>query len=395
MMPLGMIYDADVLIIGGGLAGLTAGIHLAKSDLRVILLEKHTYPQHKVCGEYVSNEVLPYLQYLGIDVEALKPARIHRFLLSTAAGKTIESKLPLGGFGVSRHALDHFLANTARHAGVIVEQQADVTDVTFARDGFTATTSAKKNYTAKIVIGAYGKRSHLDKRLQRAFFQQASPWLGVKAHYRANLPSDQVALHNFEGGYCGLSQVENGTVNACYLANHHSFKRFRNIDAFQKQVLGRNPLLRDFFAEATPVFDKPLTISQVSFLKKAPVENHMLMCGDTAGLIHPLCGNGMAMGIHSAKLASELIIQFFRGQIANRLSLETHYATAWSAEFKGRLLAGRFVQSILTSPGTTAALLKGLHLAPGLLPLIIRQTHGQPLSVDQNAVSVSSSLKPH
>lgn len=395
MMPPGMIYDADVLIIGGGLAGLTAGIHLAKSDLRVILLEKHTYPQHKVCGEYVSNEVLPYLQYLGIGIEELKPAQIHRFLLSTAAGKTIESKLPLGGFGVSRHALDHFLANTARQAGVVIDQQADVTDVTFARDGFTATTSAKKSYTAKIVIGAYGKRAQLDKRLKRAFFQKESPWLGVKAHYQANLPGDQVALHNFEGGYCGLSQVENGTVNACYLANHHSFKRFRNVDVFQKQVLSRNPFLRDFFAEATPVFDKPLTISQISFSRKEPVENHMLMCGDTAGLIHPLCGNGMAMAIHSAKLASELIIQFFKGQMANRLSLERQYAAAWSAEFKGRLLAGRVVQSILTSPGITSALLKGLHLAPVLLPLIIRQTHGQPLQVDQMPVSATSSLNHH
>ncbi|GAB3806196.1 NAD(P)/FAD-dependent oxidoreductase [Spirosoma humi] len=389
-----MIYDADVLIIGGGLAGLTAGIHLAKSDLRVILLEKHTYPQHKVCGEYVSNEVLPYLHYLGIEIEELKPTHIQRFLLSTAAGKTIESQLPLGGFGISRYRLDHFLATTARQAGVAIEQQADVTDVTFIKDGFTATTSAKKSYTAKVVIGAYGKRSQLDKRLQRAFFQHESPWLGVKAHYRANLPNDQVALHNFEGGYCGLSQVENGVVNACYLANYRIFKRFRNIDAFQKQILAKNPLLHEFFTDATPLFDKPLTISQISFDRKEPVENHMLMCGDTAGLIHPLCGNGMAMAIHSAKLVSELIIRFFEGQIANRLALETQYAAAWSAEFKGRLLTGRLVQSILTSPSITSALLKGLHLVPGLLPRIIRQTHGRPLLVDQNPISVISSFNP-
>ncbi|GAB3785750.1 hypothetical protein GCM10028818_47920 [Spirosoma horti] len=395
MMPPEMIYDADVLIIGGGLAGLTAAIHLAKSDLRVIVLEKHAYPQHKVCGEYVSNEVLPYLQHLGIEIGELSPARINRFLLSTVNGKTIESRLPLGGFGISRYALDHFLATIARRAGVVIEQRADVTDVVFAKEVFTATTSAKKTYTAPIVIGAYGKRSQLDKQLQRAFFQQESPWLGVKAHYRASLPNDQVALHNFNGGYCGLSQVENGVVNACYLTNYQSFKSFRNIDAFQKEVLAKNPRLREFFAEATPLFDKPLTISQISFSRKEPVENHMLMCGDTAGLIHPLCGNGMAMAIHSAKLASELLIKFFNGQITSRLSLEKQYAAAWSAEFKGRLLTGRIVQSILTSAGITSALLKGLHLAPGLLPLIIKQTHGQPLLIDQQPVSATSLLNLH
>lgn len=387
-----MIYDADVLIIGGGLAGLTAAIHLAKSNLRIMLLEKHSYPQQKVCGEYVSNEVLPYLTYLGIAIDELKPTRIHRFLLSTVTGKTIESKLPLGGFGISRYALDQFLATTAHQAGVAIEQKTEVTDVAFDNDAFTISTATKQTYTAKIVVGAYGKRSQLDKRLHRAFFQKESPWLGVKAHYYANVPDDQVALHNFDGGYCGLSQVENGVVNACYLANYRSFKPFRNVDSFQTQVLEKNPHLRHFFAGATPLFDKPLTISQISFSQKKPVENHILMCGDTAGLIHPLCGNGMAMAIHSAKLASELIIRFFAGELPTRLSLEAQYTKAWSAEFKNRLLTGRIVQSILTSPRTTATLLSGLHLVPGLLPSIIKQTHGQPLLVTQQLLSVHTSL---
>ena len=75
------------------------------------------------------------------------------------------------------------------------------------------------------------------------------------------------------------------------------------------------------------------------------------MCGDTAGLIHPLCGNGMAMAIHSAKLVSELVIQFFSGKLAGRADLEKQYISQWSAEFKTRLLTGRIVQSVLSSYG--------------------------------------------
>ena len=52
----------DVLIIGGGLAGLCNAIHLSKFGTKVLLIEKNEYPKHKVCGEYISNEVLPYLQ---------------------------------------------------------------------------------------------------------------------------------------------------------------------------------------------------------------------------------------------------------------------------------------------------------------------------------------------
>ena len=378
MTPLRMTYDTDVLIIGGGLAGLTAGIHLVQTGLRVLLLEKQAYPHHKVCGEYISNEVLPYLAHLGIAIDDLNPTHIHRFLMSTVNGKTVGCNLPLGGFGVSRYRLDHFLARKAVSAGVDI-RQSDVTDVQFNEDFFTVTASSEETYTARLVIGAYGKRALLDKRLQRTVDQKESSWLGVKAHYRADFPDDLVALHNFEGGYCGLSQVENGIVNACYLTNYRSFKTVRNIDAFQQQILGKNPFLKDFFAGATLLFDKPMTISQISFVKKKPVENHILMCGDTAGLIHPLCGNGMAMAIHSAKLVSELIIQYFTGRIADRLSLETQYAAAWSDAFRSRLATGRMVQSLLSSPALTSVLLKSLPRSTRLLPFIIRQTHGKPL----------------
>jgi len=60
------VKSYDVIIVGGGLAGLTAAIHLSKAKHTVLVLEKNTYPHHKVCGEYVSNEILPYLEYLGI-----------------------------------------------------------------------------------------------------------------------------------------------------------------------------------------------------------------------------------------------------------------------------------------------------------------------------------------
>ena len=57
----------DVLIIGGGLSGLTCALHLSKANCKVLLIEKQKYPHHIVCGEYVSNEVIPYLKWLGVD----------------------------------------------------------------------------------------------------------------------------------------------------------------------------------------------------------------------------------------------------------------------------------------------------------------------------------------
>ena len=93
-----MKKNYPVIIVGGGLAGLANAIHLAQSRIEVLLIEKQDYPYHKVCGEYISNEVLPYLQYLGVDIPALHPAKLTEFSLTHLSGRTLRCNLPLGGF---------------------------------------------------------------------------------------------------------------------------------------------------------------------------------------------------------------------------------------------------------------------------------------------------------
>src|SRR5688500_17416365 len=99
----------DVIIIGGGLAGLTSANLLSKAGLNVLLVEKKTYPFHKVCGEYVSNETVNFLRKNNLYPSELNPAQITNFILSSPKGKTIETKLDLGGFGISRYLFDDFL----------------------------------------------------------------------------------------------------------------------------------------------------------------------------------------------------------------------------------------------------------------------------------------------
>ena len=373
-------YSTDIIIIGGGLAGLVSAIHLSKAGLAVTLIEKNEYPKHKVCGEYISNEVLPYLQYLDADPMITGAKKINRFLLSTTRGKTIETTLPLGGFGVSRYTLDHFLSQKAIQNNCTIIQDT-VSDVHFANDTFSVTTKEGNELAAKIVIGAFGKRSNMDVKLERSFIENKSPFVAVKTHLKGNFPDDLVALHNFEGGYCGVSQVEDGNLNACYISNYKSFQQYKNIESFQQEVLYKNPHLKKIFETADPVFEKPLTISQISFSNKTSVEDHILMCGDAAGMIHPLCGNGMAMAIHSAKIASELIIDHFNSKIKTRHELETAYEKEWNEAFKKRITTGRILQKFFGKDNLARAVMYGLTHIPGVLPAIIKQTHGKVLNV--------------
>jgi len=369
----------DVIIIGGGLAGLTSALHLLRAGVRVVVIEKQSFPRHKVCGEYISNEVLPYLQWLDADPAVLQPARIDRVCVSTMTGKSIEAGLPLGGFGISRYTFDHFLVQKVLAAGGQLIEDT-VTDVIYTEDSFTVSTASGEVMNARFVIGAYGKRAALDQQLSRDFSSQKSPWLAIKGHYEGSFPDGLVALHNFAGGYCGVSKVENNIINICYLVSYDTFKQFKNIAIHQEKVLYRNPHLKAVLDRCTPLFERPVSISQVSFAEKNKVDRHILMTGDTAGLIHPLCGNGMAMAIHSAKIASEQLLSCLSGIRTSRNDLEAGYTKAWKEAFGKRMAAGRLLAAVFRKQQLAAAAMGGLVLFPALLPAIIRQTHGKPLN---------------
>jgi len=368
----------DVIIVGGGLAGLTSAIHLSTRKKRVLLIEKNEYPKHKVCGEYISNEVLPYLNSLGINPINEGAKQITKVHISTTKSNLIKGELPLGGFGMSRYFLDNLLVKKAHLNGVQILKDT-VDSIHFKKDSFTITTKSSGVFQSKITIGAFGKRSSLDQKMKRKFIQKKSPYLAVKIHVKGVFPENLVALHNFKGGYCGVSKVEDNAINVCYITEYRSFKKHKNITDFQEQVVFKNEHLRKIFKESTPVFEKPLTISQVSFQTKNPVEDHIIMCGDTAGMIHPLCGNGMGMAISSAQLASIRILQFLNGEIKTREGLEKQYLRDWNKEFKIRLKAGHFIAWLFRNQTISQIAYSILKRIPSLLPKMIKFTHGKQL----------------
>ena len=205
--------------MGGGLAGLTSAIHLSKREKRVLLIEKNEYPKHKVCGEYISNEVLPYLNSLGIDPISEGAKKITKVHISTIKSNLIKGELPLGGFGMSRYFLDNLLVKKARLNGVQILKDT-VDSINFKKESFTIITKNSGVFQSKITIGAFGKRSSLDQKMNRKFIKKKSPYLAIKIHVKGLFPENLVALHNFKGGYCGVSKVENDAINVCYITEY-------------------------------------------------------------------------------------------------------------------------------------------------------------------------------
>ncbi len=368
----------DMAIAGGGLAGLSLAIQLARKGWRVGLFEKESYPFHKVCGEYISMESRDFLNGLGLPLEAWGLPVINQLYITAPNGESIKAPLPLGGFGVSRYKLDAALANIAKEAGVDLFENTKVYDIHFEEGNHRIQTS-EGLFKAKLACACFGKKSNLDVKWKRHFMKDGGKqnYVGVKYHVRAALPEQEIALHNFPGGYCGISKIEDGRYCLCYLTKSENLKNNgQSIPAMEEKILKQNPALRKLLEEVVRLFDEPVTIAQISFSKKTQVENHVLCIGDAAGMITPLCGNGMSMALHASRIAAESTAAFLENRVT-RDEMEKSYQENWNRQFAGRLKTGRLIQRFFGKPFWSVVLIRIMKPFPFLVRSLIRQTHGE------------------
>ncbi|WP_369413906.1 NAD(P)/FAD-dependent oxidoreductase [Belliella alkalica] len=365
----------DIVIIGGGLAGLTAANLLSKQGRQVLVIEKKRYPFHRVCGEYISNEVKHFLKKEGLFPHAIEVSNIDTFLLTSVKGKSVSMSLDLGGFGISRFVLDDFLYKKAIGNGTdfLVETQVEAVHFEKKEDRFCITLGNGKEISCKHVIGAFGKRSKVDKSLDRDFIKKRSPYIGVKYHIKTDFDKKTVALHNFEGGYCGINSIEDQKFNLCYLGSRDQLREAGNIEEMERQYLWKNPFLKEIWQNSEFLFERPEVINEINFSPKKPIESHIIMAGDAAGLITPLCGNGMAIAIHTGKLAAEAILNH-----KERSNIESSYTEAWVRNFKSRLWIGRNVQKLFGANIVSEFSVGLIRNSNFVARNIMKRTHGQP-----------------
>jgi menaquinone-9 beta-reductase len=366
--------EFDVIIVGGGLAGFAAAIELALQGRKILLLEKKKFPRHKVCGEYVSNEVLPVLNYFGINPFDSGALSMKRFVLSSPSGKSVSSNLPLGAFSLSRYRLDELLYKKALSLGVDVRTGSQASLIQHLGEN-SVVTAGKHSFKSRFVIGAFGKTSNMRPKTGDDSNSQKGRYFAVKRHIRTDFPNDLVALHNFSGGYCGVSKIEDDKVNVCYMALSKDLNHFGSIKEFEKQIVFRNPKLKRVFENAEELFDRPMAISNFSMGAKDAVSDGVFMAGDSAGMISPLCGNGMAMaissGFHLAKLLNTCMAEGH-----SKIWAEKAYTRFWKSQFSTRLFWGGTLQHLFGKPVLSNFALNVLSAVPALAPKIIEKTHG-------------------
>jgi len=399
----------DALIIGGGPAGASAAITLAQAGWETVLVEAKAYPREMLCGEFLSPECRVLLAGLGVGTghdsspgaAAAAPATaqaasslrgavpIHTVRFHADAGRAVwEAALPGPALGVSRSELDACLAERARAAGVDLWEGCQVSEVSgrlgrvFESEikGTRKTSAGQTCIRARVVVGAYGKRSALDHALGRSFIRKAQPFVALKAHFRGPPLDGRIEMHAFPGGYCGVSEIEGDQRNVCLLVRQPVFQRYSQGEGEPAQnfitwMRTQTPTLDEWLKQAEPVYPRWLAIAQVPFTAKESIAGDILMAGDAAGLIAPLAGDGIAMALESGQMAGQHLMAFLSGE-RDAESLRRTYSRAWQRKFSLRMGLGRQLQPLLLDPAAAKSALRLLAAFPPLGSLLIRWTRG-------------------
>lgn len=375
----------DVAVVGGGPAGCSAAISLARRGLRVVLFEARHYPHDKMCGEFLSPECGGLLEELGVSsrLASLGPVNIQSASLTAPDGTVWETKLPGTALGISRKLMDQALAEEVQRAGGILRESTTVTNIMGSLGrGFQVEMrgrNQRETITARAVIAAHGKRDTLDRMLGRRFFEQRQPFVALKAHFHGPPIPGRIELHAFPGGYCGMSEIEDGKKVVCLLAHETAFERARGpqgVDGFIHWMMGQNVFLQTWMQWAERIHERWITIAQVPFVSKPVVEGDIFMAGDSAGLIVPLAGNGISMALESGQLAAQVLEQYLEGEISAE-DARNVYSRQWEQRFRQRLRLGRVLQPIMLHPRSAGLILRLLNAFPALGSYLTRSTRGK------------------
>jgi len=332
----------DALVVGAGPAGSHVSIQLARAGREVVLVERDKRPVDKVCGEFLSHEAVRYLEACGIDLDALGAVPITTVRLIERR-VVAEIELPFEARSLSRRLLDEAMLARAEEAGVRVVRGHRVNALSPTPSGFCARLADATQLESQAAFLATGKH---DLRGHARTGGMQNDLLAFKLHYVLAKPQAvaierHVELALFDGGYAGLQPIEHGYANLCLVVRRGRFAtlgyRFEKLLA---AMLAASPHLRGRLAGAEPCWAKPLALSSIPYGYVQRYSDGVFQLGDQAAVIPSFAGDGIAIALHSARLAADT---FLAGRSA--------------AEFQ-RLLARDIAPQVLLATALSHALVR-------------------------------------
>ena len=381
---------SKILIAGAGPAGSSLAIRLANLGFETTLIERERFPRQKLCGEFISPECFEHFKSLGVLDDMLDAGgeRIYETRFYESRGRSVT--VPSSWFGhgdfalsLSRAEMDLRLLNRAKDVGVTILDGTSVTGIEHSNGRISglrtrADSGNVSDIEGDVFVDATGRARILAKLAGKGQDGAAQPskpeFVGFKAHLRdVDLTSGGCEIYSFPGGYAGVSPIEDGLFNLCFLLKA-SVVRSAGGDA--------NHLLRDVVkrnTRAAVTLSTPsnagewLAVSVDGFgTKKTSAAANLFTVGDAASFIDPFTGSGMVMAMESAAVLADAIA-------SNSGSIEqiaVNYDVAYQRKFAKRLWMCSLLRRTAFMPNAATAIVSLLALSGGARKYVARATRG-------------------
>jgi len=333
-------YECDVLVVGGGPAGASAGYWLASAGVDVLVVEKKHYPREKTCGDGLTPRSVHQLEQMGLG-DALAPHHRHRGLRANAYGRTIEMswpdhpQLPSHGYVVTRADLDGLVAGRAEKAGAVLWQDAEaVAPLTAPSSPRTSTTRAEQlqraggavvkdrargsvtEVRAQYVIVADGSLSRFGRALGTGRNRDWPQGMALRGYYRSPRNAEAyidsfLDIRDAEGrvvpGYGWIFPLGDGRVNVGVglLSTQDRWKQVNTsklMDAFVAQVPSSWCLDPQTSCGAPTGGRLPMGLAVGP--RTGP---DVIAAGDAASMINPFNGEGIGYAYETGRLAASAV----------------------------------------------------------------------------------------
>lgn len=409
--------DFDVLVVGGGPAGASAAIHLARDGARVLLAEQKKFPRPKLCGEFISPECLSHFARLGVVAGMLEAGgrEVAETVFYARSGRSVAVPSEWfggggvegwrGALGLSRAEMDEQLLVRAREVGVevcgetqaagLLYEEGRVRGVRLRRDNGERAEGGGgdvRDVRALLTIDATGRTRALARYLEREprrpgdatggfngkatghvetgaradgrRLRRRAPLVAFKAHLEGTRGVERACeIYFYRGGYGGLSPVEGGRSNLCFIAPARDVRACgSDAGRVMREVVQSNRRARFALGEAR-VCSEWLSVALESFGRRevVPAEG-LLAAGDAASFIDPFTGSGMLMALESGELAAETLARWLprlRAADERRVracfdGLADDYGARYEARFGARLRVCSWLRRAAFAPPALA-----------------------------------------
>ena len=359
----------DLIVVGGGPAGLAVGAEAALRGLDALVLERRPLPADKACGEGLLPAGLRALEALGalphLDPASCSPLRAIRWIQED--GTSAEARLPLpGGLGVRRLALSAALLARAREVGAEVRDGVAVESHRREGGGATVRIAGGEEVRGRLLVAADGLGSAIREREGLGRPSRAPRRFGLRRHYAVAPWTDAVEVHFARGAEAYVTPTGPARVGIAFLFEEGVAPDF-------EKLLARFPRLAARVARASP---GSALSGAGPFGREAStrVLDRLVLAGDAGGYVDAITGEGVSLALEEARLLGEMLPDALsRG--ATREAL-----LPWAREVRARhrrhAAVTRLVLSMARRPWLRRTAVDWLGRAPRLFDALVARAVG-------------------